>query len=74
MTDKNSESVDLGLLESRIDELIKTIQSLKTENIDLQNQTESLVHERKVLIEKTEQARVRIDSMITRLRAMETSK
>ena len=73
MTNNDNESMDLASLESRVDELIKTVEALKTENSALKNQQESLVNERAVLIEKTEQARTRIESMIGRLRAMETT-
>lgn len=72
MADADNETMDLAALETRVDELIKTVEELKTENSALKNQQESLVNERAVLIEKTEQARTRIESMIGRLRAMET--
>ncbi len=72
MSERQSENMDLGALEGRVDELIRTVEDLKTENSALRNQQENLINERAVLIEKTEQARVRIESMITRLRAMET--
>lgn len=72
MPDKNSDNSDLAALEARVDDLIRTVSQLKTENSALRNQQENLVNERAVLIEKTEQARTRIESMISRLRAMET--
>ncbi len=72
MADQEKETMDLTALESRVDELIKTVETLKTENSALRNQQESLVNERAILIEKTEQARTRIESMISRLRGMET--
>ena len=72
MPDKNNDISDLTALESRVDELIRTIGQLKSENSALRNQQDNLVSERAQLIEKTEQARVRIESMISRLRAMET--
>ena len=64
--------MDLAALEARVDELIRTVDNLKTENTALRSQQEHLIGERSTLIEKTEQARARIESMITRLRAMET--
>ena len=70
MTD--TENMDLTALETRVDELIRTVDELKTENSALRNQQGSLVTERAALIEKTEQARIRVESMISRLRAMET--
>lgn len=72
MPDKNSDNSDLAALEARVDDLIRTVSQLKTENSALRNQQENLVSERAILIEKTEQARTRIESMISRLRAMET--
>ena len=72
MSEQNNDNTDLAALEVRVDELIRTVSQLKTENSALRNQQENLVNERAVLIEKTEQARTRIESMISRLRAMET--
>ena len=72
MTDQNNETVDLKALETRVDELIHTVDKLTTENSALRSQQNNLVIERAELIEKTEQARTRIESMISRLRAMET--
>jgi cell division protein ZapB len=72
MSEQNNDNTDLAALEARVDELIRTVGQLKTENSALRNQQENLVNERAVLIEKTEQARTRIESMISRLRAMET--
>lgn len=71
MSNDKDEHMDLANLEARVDELIKTVEELKTENSALRNQQEGLMAERAVLIEKTEQARTRIESMISRLRAME---
>lgn len=72
MSDSDGEKMDLAALETRVDELIRTVEHLATENTALRNQQESLMAERATLIEKTEQARNRIESMIARLRAMET--
>lgn len=72
MSTNNSENVDLGVLEARVDDLIRTVDALKNENSTLRDQQKNLISERAALIEKTEQARFRIESMIARLRAMET--
>lgn len=72
MSEKKHENLDLGVLEGRVDDLIKTVEALKNENSALRLQQKNLISERAVLIEKTEQARFRIESMIARLRAMET--
>ena len=62
----------MGVLEARVDDLIRTVDALKNENSTLRNQQKNLISERAALIEKTEQARFRVESMIARLRAMET--
>jgi len=62
---------DLRQLEQRIDELIDTVGSLKTENSSLRQQKDKLVIERSQLIEKTEMARSRVEAMISRLRSLE---
>ena len=72
MSENKPENVDLGVLEARVDDLIRTVDALKNENSTLRTQQKNLISERAVLIEKTEQARFRIESMIARLRAMET--
>lgn len=72
MADGKRETLDLAALETRVDELIRTLEQLKTENSALRVQQDNLINERAALIEKTEQARARIESMISRLRAMET--
>ena len=72
MTDEKPESLDIVALESKVDNLIHTVEQLKTENSALRSQQDNLISERAALIEKTEQARTRIESMISRLRAMET--
>lgn len=67
----NIEDNDLKTLESRVDELIRTVERLKEENRSLREHQSSLVGERAKLIEKTELARTRVESMIARLKSME---
>lgn len=69
MTAKNEN--DLNKLETQVDQLIKVCDDLKGENALLRERQSSLVTERASLIEKTEQARSKVESMITRLKAME---
>lgn len=64
---------DLRQLEKRIDQLIDTVGSLKTENSSLRQQQEKLVAERSQLLDKTETARTRVEAMISRLRSLELS-
>lgn len=71
--DNNSEYTanDLELLESRVSDLIRTVDTLKNENTSLRQQQHQLMTERSQLIEKTELARSRVESMITRLKSLE---
>jgi len=63
--------LELRGLERRIDELIRAMGRLNDENQILRSQQEQLIVERADLIEKSEQARGRVESMITRLKSME---
>ena len=72
MTDQDDGSTDIKALEERVDELIATVNKLTVKNTALRSQQDNLVAERAKLIEKTEQAKSRIESMISRLRAMES--
>lgn len=62
---------DLRNLEDRIDALIEACQHLKNENNSLKSEKENLMAERAKLVEKTQTARTRIESMIDRLKALE---
>lgn len=66
-------AIDLSTLEARIDELIRSSAELEKENRVLRDQHSSLMAERAALIEKSELARSRVESMIARLKAMEIS-
>ena len=63
----------LEILESRIDELIKIVNRLTQNNRSLLTKQERLIAERADLIDKTDMARIRVESMITRLKSMETN-
>ncbi len=69
----NTAELDLKRLESRVDELIHTVNELSTENNDLRGKQQALMSERTELIEKTELARTRVEAMITRLKSMEAN-
>ncbi|MEJ2115482.1 MAG: TIGR02449 family protein [Gammaproteobacteria bacterium] len=71
-TGKLSEQ-DLKGLEIRVSELISTCEELKKENRLLKLQQDSYSSERATLIDKNEQARKRVEAMITRLKSMEVS-
>jgi cell division protein ZapB len=63
---------DLRILESRVNELIRTCHHLKEENKSLRSRQDQLVAERAALIDKTELARNRVEAMIQRLKSLET--
>ncbi len=62
---------DLKRLETRIEELIRTVERLKEENRSLRAKQEALNAERARLIERNDLARSRVEAMINRLKAME---
>jgi cell division protein ZapB len=63
---------ELGRLEKRLDELVVICSQLKEENRSLKDRQDSLIADRATLLQKNEQVRVRVEAMITRLKAMET--
>jgi len=65
------DELDLKKLEGRVDDLIKTIDRLQSENKTLRDSHSNLQSERTRLIEKTELARTRVEAMIERLKAIE---
>ena len=71
MCANESENTGLEALEARVEELIDMLERLKSENSALRTERESLLQERAMLTEKTEQARRRIESIISRLSALE---
>ena len=58
-------------LESKVDELIELFSVLTKENRALRAQQQNWTTERAKLIEKNELAKARVESMITRLKALE---
>jgi len=64
---------ELKGLEIRVNDLINTCEELRKENHLLKLQQESFSTERADLIDKNEQARKRVEAMITRLKSMEVS-
>ena len=68
-TDKTS--LELSSLESKIDDLIIKITALSDENEQLREQKESLANEKYSLLEKTDQAKKRVEAMIARLKTLE---
>lgn len=72
MADPLKDRLDLATLEARVDELIRTVETLANENEALRSHQSVLAAERATLIDKTEQARSRVEAMIARLKAMES--
>ena len=72
MNPEKRKSLELATLEQKIDDLIETVEKLSSENTQLKTETHQLASERLSLLEKTEQARTRVEAMISRLKAMET--
>ena len=72
MNPEKRKSLELATLEQKIDDLIETVEKLSSENKQLKTETHQLASERLSLLEKTEQARTRVEAMIGRLKAMET--
>jgi cell division protein ZapB len=72
MEENHDNNIDIASLEARVDELVRLLDQLTHENKTLRDQRTSLAAERSALMDKTEQARTRIESIISRLKAMET--
>jgi len=69
--DAAAETEQLTHLEQQIDELLILTQVLGKENRALRTQQKNWTTERAKLIEKNELAKSRVESMITRLKALE---
>jgi len=69
--DATAETEQLAKLEQQIDELLLLTQVLGKENRALRTQQRNWSTERAKLIEKNELAKSRVESMITRLKALE---
>lgn len=66
-----NQSLELQELEQKLDLLIEQYNAVKNENNSLKIRQEVLVKEKAKLLEKTTQARIRVEAMIARLKAME---
>jgi cell division protein ZapB len=65
------EDVDLQALTTKLDVLIQRIEQLKAQNRQLLTSEKAWREERSHLIEKNEMARHKVESMISRLKALE---
>ena len=64
---------ELRGLEIRIDELIKTCEQLKEENRLLHAQQQTYGNERATLLDRQEQARVKVEAMLRKLKSIESN-
>ena len=64
---------EFTLMQSRVQDVITLCERLRKENKALLEQQSEMAEERSKLIEKNEMARAKVEQMITRLKAMETS-
>ncbi|MBU0809397.1 TIGR02449 family protein [Pseudomonas sp. GWSMS-1] len=65
------DDVDLQALTTKLDLLIQRVEQLKAHNRQLMASEKAWREERSHLIEKNEMARHKVESMISRLRALE---
>jgi len=68
---KSGFDAELARLESRLQELLATVETLREENRALRQRQESLAAERSVFAQRNDQVRARVEAMIGRLKTME---
>jgi len=68
---KSGFDTEFARLESRVEELLITVEALKEENRALRQRQESLAAERSVFAQRNDQVRARVEAMIGRLKTME---
>jgi cell division protein ZapB len=64
-------ALELKNLEDKLDQLIDQYIAVKNENNSLKSRQEALIKEKDSLLEKTNLAKLRVEAMINRLKAME---
>ena len=69
----NDEQLGKGLrqLEAKVDDLINVCRRLKEENDTLRGSRDSLLEEKSKLAEKNRMARTRLETIVTRLKALD---
>lgn len=70
-TGKQGFEAEFARLESRLQELLVTVEALREENRALRQRQESLAAERSVFAQRNDQVRARVEAMIGRLKTME---
>ena len=68
---KSGFDTEFARLESRLQELLLTVDALREENRALRQRQESLAAERSVFAQRNDQVRARVEAMIGRLKTME---
>ncbi len=62
---------DIKQLEKTVDHLVAFLDRIKAENHALKSKLEELTQEKSLLMQKNDQAKNRLESMITRLKTLE---
>jgi cell division protein ZapB len=70
-SNKTGFEAEFSRLESRLQELLVTVEALREENRALRQRQESLAAERSVFAQRNDQVRARVEAMIGRLKTME---
>ncbi|MGH8163496.1 MAG: TIGR02449 family protein [Rhodanobacteraceae bacterium] len=73
MTDVDSLQTELSALSASLDRATDALRRLGEENASLRHNREQLASERAALLSRNEQARARVEAMIERLKALESS-
>ncbi len=68
---RNTYLEEITSLEDTINSAIELINRYENENIALKQKMESLILEKSLLLQKNDQARNRLESMISRLKSLE---
>ena len=71
MNDEDQIGKGLRQLEQRVDDLIGVCRRLKEENDKLRGNRDSLIEEKSKLAEKNRMARTRLETIVTRLKALD---
>lgn len=69
----NQNQSNIQALESKVEELLTLTKQLSEENSELKLQLQDTRSERAHLVEQKEQVRTQVESMITRLKTIETA-
>ena len=69
----NETQSNIEALESKVEELLALSKKLSTENTELKQQLQDTKGDRAHLFEQREQVRNQVESMITRLKTIETA-